>query len=593
MSATAVVQHRLNLDAGHGRLYASGPSASALLSLPGASMNARRRSVELSLTLETLRAIRQTLDMTQEDMASYCTSTLLRWARAAGATEKLEQELHRRLGTGWRLDLPWEDTAGTHSPPFEHQRVMATVACTLDGSAFLCEMGTGKTRAALEAANYRVGNGSVHQVLVLCPRGVMGTWERETRRWAPHLIPVRLEGERKQTVPDRIAQMAADTRKGVLFILNYEVIYRVREELVAVAKGRKLGLVLDEGHKIRNPQASVTKTAMELARHIPWRLHMTGTPILNGAQNIWSQWYGVDYGVTFGANYFQFRREFFDEDRWGHDLTPKQGALDAIGLRMRRRGLRYRKVDCLDLPPKVYETQDVKLTDAQQAAYEQMAEELIAQLEPTSRPADGDEDRDAEGGGTASAANQLVSILRLMQITSGHIPNEEGEVHHFTPNPKLAALVELVEENIQDHSIIVWAWYKEDIRALREALSMYNPVVIAGGQKGRESDEAELAFQEGRTRLLVGNPASGGLGRTLTAASMAVYYSQNYSLENRQQSEDRCHRQGSQIHNRVTYVDLVCRDTVDEIVLGALRDKKEVADVVVDLKRHLRGGTSG
>jgi SNF2 family DNA or RNA helicase len=66
-----------------------------------------------------------------------------------------------------------------------------------------------------------------------------------------------------------------------------------------------------------------------------------------------------------------------------------------------------------------------------------------------------------------------------------------------------------------------------------------------------------------------------------------VYYSQSYHLGHRLQSEDRCHRAGSERHEKVTYVDVVCRGTVDEIIAAALAGKKGMAEVVVDLREHL------
>jgi SNF2 family DNA or RNA helicase len=187
----------------------------------------------------------------------------------------------------------------------------------------------------------------------------------------------------------------------------------------------------------------------------------------------------------------------------------------------------------------------------------------------------------------ATAATQLTAILRLTQITSGFVPDEEGVIRRFRPNPKLDALEEFVRENITDAQIIVWAVYREDVRAIVERLSDLNPAIMQGGQTDRERFAAETDFQEGRKRLLVGNPAAGGVGTNLQAASIACYYSLGYSLIDRLQSEDRCHRSGSEIHNRVLYVDFLCESSIDTVVRNAVAEKKEVAEIVVDLKRAI------
>jgi SNF2 family DNA or RNA helicase len=102
-----------------------------------------------------------------------------------------------------------------------------------------------------------------------------------------------------------------------------------------------------------------------------------------------------------------------------------------------------------------------------------------------------------------------------------------------------------------------------------------------------QRDAAETAFRSGATRLLIGNPASAGVGLNLQAASLAVYFSQSYNLEHRAQSEDRCHRSGSEIHDSVTYVDLVCEDTIDEAVRNVLAGKMALAEAVVEIRDAL------
>jgi SNF2 family DNA or RNA helicase len=381
-----------------------------------------------------------------------------------------------------------------------------------------------------------------------------------------------------------------------VFVVNYDKISSLKDDFVRLLRSKRVLIVLDEMHKIKNPQAQWTQACMELARHASYRLGMTGTPIANGAYDIWSQWYFVDLGVTFGANFVQFRREFFQEYAWSWTVDPRDGTHDEIGTRIQLRGLRYRKEDCLDLPPKSFETIEVEMTREQKAAYEQMRDELIAWLrgQGASEPADADEDQDepVEGGNVASAANQLVAMMRLTQITSGFVKTEAGTIHAFTPNPKLDKCDELVREiHGTGRSVIVWAVYRADIEAMMQRFADLSPVRIDGTQQGTRGDferaEAERRFQAGESRLLIGNPAAGGVGLNLQRASTAIYYSQGYSHIARAQSEDRCHRSGSEMHQRITYIDLVCEDSIDQTVQGILEGKKEVAAAVVDMRRAL------
>lgn len=575
MTAPAV-----KLDTARGRLVVTGPDALRLRHLPGAAFNEHRGWIELSLTIETLRAVRKALDLSQSDLVQRCSVMLLAWARAAGRSEKILNALHEQMATGWRQSFHWYDATGHPATgeyrwPFEHQTIMASVAAEVDGCAFLCQMGTAKTRPAVVAMESKVERGYVDVHVVVCPKGVIPTWQRQISEWGKPgvLHPVMLTG----SLQSRRERIADERGRGTVLIVNYEALATLEGALTLLARRAKVGLILDEAHRVKNPNALVTRAAMKLAQNAEWRLTLTGTPILQGIQDIWSQWYVIDLGVTFGANFVQYRREFLLEDFYTRRLLPAPHALEEVGLRLRRRGLRYTKAECLDLPPKVYETITVEMTAAQEKAYDEMEEELITQLE----------EEDAKG--TAVASTQMTKGIRLSQITSGYLPDADTKAKmRFTPNPKLDALEELVRDNIDDQKIIVWACWVEDIRAITERLKNLKPVVIQGGQSVAERAEAENAFQRGDVRLLVANPATGGVGLDLFAASLVIYYSQRYSLEHREQSEDRSHRAGSEIHERVTYIDLIVPNTIDEVVQAALLAKKSVAEAVVDLKQSIK-----
>jgi SNF2 family DNA or RNA helicase len=580
--ATAV-----KLDMAYGRLYAAGEGIRTLERLPGTAVNPQRRAYELTLTLENLRAIRDALGYEKPRFWAACSPALKEWARIASQSERLVADLHARLDGGHRREFPWCDQrAGNEAPgwapvhevedgrwkyrgPFEHQRVMATVAAELDGCAFLAEMGTAKTRSAVEALQFHVGRGAIDVALVLCPARVMGTWEREIQNWGDGttLRPVMLAGSIDSRVKLVRGLIGEDVR-GVVLILNYEAMphKRMVDALDALFRAQRCALLCDEMHRVKNAQAKTTKGTMRLAHRARWRLGLTGTLYTNGLEDVWSQWYVVDLGLEFGPNLVQFRRQWMREsfDGFGWDARP--GSEIEVGKRLRKRGVRYRKDECLDLPPKVYQVQHVELSAEQKKAYSQMEEELIAEI------GEGDD------AWVSRASITLTKFLRLSQITSGHLHAPDGSTHRFKPNPKLDALLEILRET--EDQVLVWAWFREDVRMILDALRDMNVGSLAGDDYQNVMDR----FQRGELRVVVGNPASGGLGLTLTAASTAIYYSQGFGLEVRSQSEDRCHRAGSERHRSVTYIDLIARGSIDEMILQALVQKKTVAELVQDLR---------
>lgn len=595
MSAPAATVERvrsLKVDARYGRLYLTGPMAARALVMAGAAKNQKhephRPVVELSLTLQTLRKLKTVMRMSSQELAGACTENVMRWARAAADSEKRAEDAWERIAAGYRTPLPWHDArAGKpgpdgpyeYRPPFEHQRVMATIAAEISGVGFVCDMGTGKTRAAIEAAAHQIRERKIHGLVVVSPTTVMGTWEREARLWSRELIPYRLEGRVTERKKALTAVLSPRAQAGGVAILNYEVLDKMKDSILAAAAAARVGIIFDEGHRIRNPSAKVTKAAMKVAAQASWRALLGGTPVVNGIENIWSQWYVVDLGVAFGANFVQFRREFFRENEYTMSLDPLDDTASEVSKRIRRRGVRFKKEDCLDLPPKVYHTVEVEMGREQAEAYREMEQNLIVEFSKFNESEDG----------VASAAIQLTMLLRLAQITSGYLPNEEGgPVYRFPANPKLDALEEAIREHVgRGGQFIAWAAFRENYGMIRERIADLGHVEIVGGMTARERDEAERAFQAGEARVLIGNPASAGAGLNLQAASAAAYYSQGYNLDYRLQSEDRCHRSGSEVHRSIDYFDFFCRGTIDEVIRASQEEKHSVARAVTEFRRAL------
>tara|TARA_B000000532_G_scaffold235265_1_gene220442 strand:- start:58 stop:861 length:804 start_codon:yes stop_codon:yes gene_type:complete len=227
---------------------------------------------------------------------------------------------------------------------------------------------------------------------------------------------------------------------------------------------------------------------------------------------------------------------------------------------------RVLKEDCLDLPEKVFTKRFVDLTAEQQKVYKEMKHMAIAEL----------------NGGVMSTMNVITQLMRLHQITCGHFKSDDGKVTHLKNN-RVDSLMELLEET--EGKVIIWANYREDIKniveKLKKAYGEASTVEYHGGVDPtlRQENIAQFQQKNGPTRYFVGNTQTGGYGITLTAANTVVYYSNNYDLEKRLQSEDRAHRIGQT--GSVTYVDLIAEKTIDERIVRTLRKKVNLANEIM------------
>jgi SNF2 family DNA or RNA helicase len=180
----------------------------------------------------------------------------------------------------------------------------------------------------------------------------------------------------------------------------------------------------------------------------------------------------------------------------------------------------------------------------------------------------------------------LTQLMRLHQITCGHFTADDGSTQSI-PNNRITELMNILEET--EGKVIIWANYQKDVnQIIKNIIEKYGQGSIVdyyGLTPQEERQENIRNFQNNpECRFIVGTPQTGGYGITLTQANTIIYYSNGYDLEKRLQSEDRAHRIGQK--KTVTYVDLICEDTVDEKIVKALRDKINIASEVLgeDLK---------
>lgn len=258
--------------------------------------------------------------------------------------------------------------------------------------------------------------------------------------------------------------------------------------------------------------------------------------------------------------------QIVEKDKTGR---PKYRNLDKLSRLIAPYSFRVLKSECLDLPEKIYKTLTFSMTKEQIEIYKKAEEECRLVFE-----------------GEETPFNKLVAVTKLAQITSGYYihPLANEPVRIEGDNPKLELLVERVQKIIDSGAkVIIWARYRIEIEDIVAKLqeSGIESVEYHGGIGKADRVEAIESFQNGECQVFVGNQQAGGTGITLTAAEFVIYFSNNFSLRDRLQSEDRAHRIGQT--KNVTYINIAAKGTIDEVVVKALSNKKDVADTIIDI----------
>ena len=474
--------------------------------------------------------------------------------------------------------------------PYDHQKEIWSNSWQKRFYALFLEMGTGKSKIAIDTIGALYLQGEIDTALVLAPKGVFDNWvkgefpthlpdniDHKIVRWQPNWT-------KKYTEEIKKVAIRGDSKDLHILVMNIEALSTEKGAASAkrfLERNPDNMTLIDESTTIKNRKAQRTKTVLELTGVSKYRRILTGSPITKSPMDLYAQCAFLDLNAlgfksfyAFQGRYAVIQRRNMGHRSFQHIVGYRK--LDELSQKLDGFSVRVLKSECLDLPDKVYTKRDVSLTPQQKKVYSEMKELALAQL---------------ESGDLATTASVLTQIMRLQQITCGFLQPDEGEIQDL-PNNRLSELLNVVEES--SGKIIIWATWTHDILKIeQELIKIYGEESVASYYgETLQDDRQEIVnrFQDPDSplRFFVGQPRTGGYGITLTAAHTMIYYSNSYDLEIRLQSEDRAHRIGQT--KSVTYVDLISPGTVDETILTALRNKINIASTVLgeDVKDWLR-----
>tara|TARA_R110002020_G_scaffold103231_1_gene241715 strand:+ start:5864 stop:7306 length:1443 start_codon:yes stop_codon:yes gene_type:complete len=462
--------------------------------------------------------------------------------------------------------------------PYEHQLLALTKSWNKREYAYFMEMGTGKSKVLIDNIAILYDKGGINAAIIIAPKGVYRNWsskeipihmpdhvETQIAVWNP--APNR---KQKKELTDlfevnpelKILVINVDafsTKKGVSFVEKFILAHSV---LIAV----------DESTTIKNPKAQRTKNLLKLSINCKYKRILTGFPVTQSPLDLYSQCAFLSNNLLGYTSFYSFQNRYaklFNRRMGQRSFRQVTGYQNLEELTQKLTNFSYRvlKKDCLDLPDKVYMRREVPLTPDQMRVYKQLKDYAVAQLESKE---------------LVSVTTVLTQILRLHQVVCGFVKDDNGEEVEIKNN-RLDELLNILSE-VQGKTII-WANYRHDIKRILNTLhdTVGSDAVASyyGDTPDEERQKIITEFQDPNSSLqyLVSNVQTGGYGITLTEASNVIYYSNNYDLEKRLQSEDRAHRIGQT--NKVTYIDLVAKGTVDEKIVKALRNKLDLAQEVL------------
>lgn len=476
-------------------------------------------------------------------------------------------------------------------PPLDHQLEEWAASQDLNERLLVWEMGTAKTTAAIGWLRLKYRHyGKLGNTLILAPLATLTSWTREFSLGAPETVTKHIAiaaGMGKKKLPGKKRADLILKEESKIILTNYASL-NMPEVLKALQQKGFEYIVVDEIHEFKGYDSKRLKNLLTFSDRAHFRLGLTGTLILNGYMDVWAPFRIVDKGKRLGPNFYAFRRKYFVDVNAGNHFTPypdwqpRPECATAIPAIISTLASRKKKEECLTLPPRVTMQEETELGEDQQRAYDEMEEELVAEVM----------------SGEATASNALVRLLRMRQIISGFLPVESledpgaSQVHYFKSNPRFDRLRELAQQIAGENKLVIWANFRAIYPKLREMCEElgYGFAELTGDTKDRQA-EIDRFQRDSGCRIFLANPQAGGTGvdGLQHVANYCLYYDRSHNLAHYLQSRDRVHRRGSEVHTSVTELHLVAPGTIDVDIHTALLRKESFAENVLERLRSRYG----
>lgn len=414
--------------------------------------------------------------------------------------------------------------------PYRHQALAARKMMTLKRGALFMEMGTGKTKVALDVAQTRYDNGLIDGLLYLCPVSVKDH--------------VKGQAERHGTSLPLLTLGIESLSHGL----------KAYAEALSFMENRRTMLVLDEAHLCKNTGAIRSSRVAELSSKCEYAMALTGTPLTQSPGDLFGIFNALDPSCRLMGYSSQGK---FDNAHIVKDGSRIVGYtnLDAIAKRIAPAVFQVQKKDCLDLPEKTYEKRTTTPNAQERLAYSELKSEF------------------AEAQKTGRELLMMGLMNMLHQTTGGFCVKRPFD----NPEPSKIEELKKIMRELEGQKTVVWCEYANEVDAICE---LFDGAVRFDGRIGEKERAANLARWKsgGDANVLVANPQSGGVGIDLVEANVCIFYSTGFKYSARLQAEDRLHRIGQK--RSVHYVDLVSTFGIEKLVHQCLQRKESLAQYV-------------
>jgi len=476
--------------------------------------------------------------------------------------------------------------------PREYQKKALDYIYNVNTSALHMEMGTGKSKMAIDKMVSQYMLEEIDSMIVICQCSIRNVWLEQLEQHCKVGYTAIVCNPKTKEDLKKLADFhdSSDTSFKIL-VVGTESLQQERNKAVSYVRKYvdkfKCGVVLDEAHDIKNSRSNRAHIIKEIAKKTKHRLYLTGTPIANSIIDLYSLFDFLDPNIIGVSNLYAFKNRYvITQDR----VINSRCFSEIIGYKnteeliasIKPYTVDIMKKDVLDIPDKVYTQRYVEMTPDQAKAYATMKKErmaIIPKLDDTQA--------------TVIIPHVLAMYTALQQIAGGYLSIEdegtcERKLIELVPpskNKKVACIKEIISEIPDTEQVIIWAKYRHEVFMLEKELNNYMSdkfkkacaVYLDTDDMKKQKINSEMNDKE--VRYFISTRKSGGVGITMNTVAYVINYSHDFSYINRVQAEDRNHRIGQT--RSVTYFDIIVENTIEQTdILPAIQTKKDLANLI-------------
>lgn len=528
----------------------------------------------------------------------------------------LKQNFNSQIKAAYRLkgevpEMPKDFVDHPIRPLMSFQKVALVTSLSEDGTNLWMEQGTGKTpivisRICYEAHRVRVREKRMYRALVVVPKNMRMNWHNKFIDFATRTGKLTvLRGGQLMRVKLMVEAFKSDEdSEYTVVICSYETVLRSWDAIRMIEWDL---CALDESHMIKGHYTRRWAKMRELRELCKSRTGLTGTPIANNLFDSWTQLEWLGEGMSGFTTYKAFKSyygQFTQSGDGNREILKGYQNLPILQERFARLCFMITLREALpELPLQTYDILEVEMTKFQRDCYVSLQKRLAIEIEQDLLNAQNKQ---------LTATHILTKLLRLSQITSGYLKwdtqmDDDGNVlnadslyEEITPNPKIDAVVELLKSKSEKEKTIVWTNWIAVIKMLTRRLTEegIKHVTYYGATSDDDRQVAQDSYNmDPSVRAFIGNPACGGVGLDLWGhvpewdgtkkdhgcnTTQMLYFSQNWSMIHRTQSEKRATRKGSRVPVQTT--DVVIPSTIDIEIATRVLDKRINANRLQDVK---------